>query len=512
MASVRNLDAALPRFAAVVGKDWVLAGQSDREGYLDPYALGDGRGHLPGAAVAPASTEEVQAVLRIANELKVPVWPISRGKNFGYGSASPVRAGTVMLDLTRMNRILELDEKLAYCVVEPGVGFYDLWDAIQREKLKLWLSPPGNSWGSVLGNALEHGNANTPYGDQSFNLCGLEVVLANGERVRTGMGAMTNAPSFHLYKHAFGPNWDQLFTQSNFGVVVNAGMWLMPEPEATLSLNMEIPKAEDIEWVVDTLGPLRTAGVLRQVCSVRNYMRAATLNSQRSEWYTGPGAMPESVIQAIQARYKVGWWNVSLRLYGLPEVNEAHARLIQDRFSAHTDQKFQITRWRQGEPYAGSGRGEPTTASMQTLNWAGGRGSHVAFSPNMPLNGKLAREQFERTRARMTEFGFDYYGSMYIWDRSLTVVGSIYFDRDDEAMVARLKALFTALIADSKKYGYGEYRTHVDFMDEVAASFDFNNHALMRMNQSLKAALDPNGIIAPGKQGIWPRGTEGGRA
>lgn len=505
-AARRGFEAAVPQFEKIVGKPWVLVQRDDLDGYLDPYALGDGREHAAGGAVAPASVEEVQAVIRVANEHRVPLWPISRGKNFGYGSAAPVRAGTVMLDLTRMNRILELDEKLAYCVLEPGVGFFDLWARIRAENMKLWLSPPGNSSGSVIGNALEHGSANTPYGDHAFNLCGMEVVLGNGNRVRTGMGAMEGSKTWHLYKHAYGPNLDPLFTQSNFGVVTRAGMWLMPEPEATLTMNLEAPNPGDLEWLVDALAPLRTAGTVRQVVTLRNYLRVATLRSKRADWYTGEGAMPDSVIAKILKTYGIGWWSLALRLYGLPGVNEATAEHIQKRFAGFTDQKFSLTRWHQGEPYAGSGLGEPATTSMQALNWSGGRGSHIAFSPNVPLNGKLAREQFERTRRLTTEYGFDYYGANWLWDRSITIVGSIYYDRDNAEQVGRLKRLFKALIADSKQHGYGEYRTHIDFMDEVARSFDYNGYATMRMQQAIKQALDPNGLIAPGKSGIWPQG------
>src|SRR5580704_4852771 len=82
-------DRALRDFARVVGAEWVLATDEDRTTYMDAYAIGDGTDHAPSAAVAPGSVEEVQAVLRVANEHKIPLWPISRGKNIGYGGAAP---------------------------------------------------------------------------------------------------------------------------------------------------------------------------------------------------------------------------------------------------------------------------------------------------------------------------------------------------------------------------------------------------------------------------------------
>jgi 4-cresol dehydrogenase (hydroxylating) len=500
-----TLAAALERFGAVVGKDWVLSSDADRAHYQDVYAIGATTDYAAGAAVAPASVEEVQALVRIANETGVPLWPISRGKNFGYGGAAPVLGGSVVVDLTRMNRIIDVDEKRACCVLEPGVGFYDLHRHLRDNGIALWLSSPGNSLGSVIGNALEHGTGITPYGDHALNLCGLEVVMPDGALVRTGMGAMPDNPTWHTARHGFGPDWDLMFTQSNFGIVTRAGMWLMPEPEATLGMSMELPNAGDIAWLVDTLGRLRTAGIIRQSTTIRNFMRAAAMSSQRQEWYDGEGALPDAVIEQILRKLEVGWWNVNLRLYGLPEANEAHARYIADAFARHTDRRFEIARWRKGEPPALSGESVPTTASLQMVNWAGARGAHVGFSPVLPLDGRLVHEQFERTRLRMREFGFDYYGSMYLFERSITVISQLFYDRDDPAMIERLRALFKALVEDAAAHGYAEYRTHIEFMDEVAQSFAWNDHALLRLNEKLKDALDPNGIIAPGKQGIWPR-------
>ncbi|MCP5143504.1 MAG: FAD-dependent oxidoreductase [Gammaproteobacteria bacterium] len=500
----RQLTRFLKAVAAEIGDEWVFDSATDVASYQDVFALGDPRLHSPAGAVAPLTAAQVQTIVRLANRFKVPLWTISRGKNFGYGGAAPVMRGVVILDLTRMKRIIDVDEKLAYCVIEPGVGFYDLHAYLRANGIRLWMSCLGNSLGSVIGNALEHGTGITPYADHAMNLCGMELVMPDGDIVRTGMGAMDDNPTWHLSRHGYGPGWEQMFTQSNFGVVTRAGMWLMPEPEGTLSMTMNADKPEDIRWIVDTLGELRTKRIITQATTVRNYMRWAALDSVRSDWYDGPGAMPDEVIERIRQKYGVGWWNINFRLYELPEVNDAHARFIEEKFKAVTDNRFEISRWRQGDPPALSGESLPGVGSMQMVNWAGGRGGHVGFSPVLPLNGELAFAQFDRTRVRMKEFGFDYYGSMYLWERAITVISQIFFDRDDAQMLERVHGLFRALIADAAQNGYGEYRTHIDFMDDVARSFAFNNHALLRWNEKLKDALDPNGILSPGKQGIWP--------
>jgi 4-cresol dehydrogenase (hydroxylating) flavoprotein subunit len=501
----KTFQKALEAFATAVGKEWVLATDEDRAAYEDIYAAGDADLHIPSAAVGPQSVEEVQAVVRIANEYKIPIWPISRGKNFGYGAAAPCMTGTVVLDMRRMKRIIEVNEKFGYCLIEPGVGFFDLFNYLQENKIPLWMSIPANAWGSVVGNALERGYGYTPYGENTSHICGMEVVLPNGQLVRTGTGAMSNSPCWQLFKYGFGPSWDQLFVQSNFGIVTKMGLWLMPEPEATLGLDMQLPNPDDVGWAVDVLTPFRRTGVLQQSPSIGNSLRVVATQTQRSQWYNGDGALPDDVLTTVLQKFNLGWWGISLRLYGYDEVNEAHARLIKDAFAKHTKQEFKVSKWHRGEPIDNSGAGVPSVRALQIINWRGGRGGHIGFSPVLPATSEHVLKQFHSTKKRYEEIGVDYYGSFTLFERYTTNVNMMIYDRDDKAMTSKVRALFKVLVADAAAQGYSEYRTHISYMDDVALTFDYNNHALRRLNETMKDALDPNGILAPGKQGIWPK-------
>ncbi|MCP5145001.1 MAG: FAD-binding oxidoreductase [Gammaproteobacteria bacterium] len=505
-----EMDRALRAFAAVVGDEWVLATDTDRDTYLDHFAV-DESAHAPAAAVAPFSAEEVSAIVKLANEFKVPLWPISRGKNFGYGGASPRLRGSVVLDLSRMKKI-EFDIENGTALVEPGVGFYDLYDYIQEHKLPFWMSVPGNSWGSVVGNALDRGVGYTTYGDHTSRICGMEVVLPEGEIVRTGMGAMSNAPTWQAYRYGFGPAWDQMFVQSNYGIVTKMGMWLMPAPESMLGFEIEFDKADDLEWIIDVVGPLRREGIVQQAPSIGNWLRAAAVLTSRTEWYDKPGALPESVIDAIRKRFNIGWWGLSTRFYGPLDITEATSKVFERAFNGRSVMSMKRVRWEQGDPPELSAwAGVPITFPLQNASWHGGRGGHVGFSPVLPMNGRRALEQFHRTYDRYNEFGMDYHGSFALGERHITNVNQVLFNKDDKDMMKRVDGFFRALVNDANEKGYGEYRTHLDYMDLVANTYDFNDKALLRLNERVKNALDPNGILAPGKSGIWPTRYSGER-
>jgi 4-cresol dehydrogenase (hydroxylating) flavoprotein subunit len=506
-------DKALRGFEGAVGKPWVMASDEDRDAYSDIYAPGPESEWPSSAAVAPATTEEVQAVVRLANEHKTPLWPVSRGKNLGYGANAPRMPGSIVLDLGRMTKIHELNTELAYTVIEPGVGYFDLYEHIQREKAPLWLSVPGNAWGSVLGNALDHGMGYTPHGQHARNLCGLDVVLPNGELMRTGMGAMAGNHSAHLFPLSFGPDWTHMFTQSNMGVVVKAGLWLQPAPETSLVLTWDIPQEEDIGWVVDTVTPLKLAGVIDQNVFIPSWLGKIVLKGQRKDFWDKESAIPDWRVAELLKEHKLGYWQVQIRLYGDEGLNKARAEVIKKAFKRKLDAPPQEEWWRQGDPINqyDPTMGVPSAVALQMGDWVGGRGAHMGFSPVVPASSKHVLGQLKRSRKIIADHDVDFYASFTIGGRFATNINMLMYDRDKPAQVANIRKMFDALIAGTAAAGYGEYRTHLGWMDAVNATYDFGDGAQRKLNEAVKDAIDPNGILAPGKQGVWPAPYRGGQ-
>ena len=201
----------------------------------------------PAGVVYPGSTAEVQAIVRAANNHHVPLYPISTGNNIGLGSRSASAAGQVVVDLgRRMGRILDIDDKLAFAVVEPGVSYQVLYDELVRRGNRLMLDvTSGPPQGGMIGNALDKGAGYTPYFDHFGLSCGIEIVLGNGEILRTGDGALDckdSSSNWHTSKYSFGPILDGLFAQSNFGIVTRMGIWLLPRPPAVQSVPFHLPR------------------------------------------------------------------------------------------------------------------------------------------------------------------------------------------------------------------------------------------------------------------------------
>jgi 4-cresol dehydrogenase (hydroxylating) len=415
-----------------------------------------------------------------------------------------------------MNRVLEINEESGYVVVEPGVSFRELYDAIQRSGKKLIVDIPDLSWGSVIGNALDHGNGYTEYSDHAAALCGLEVVLPNGEIVRTGHGAMPDSPSWHLSRRGFGPQLDGIFTQSNYGIVTRAGIWLMPQPDSYAFGTIQVPNDADLEALIDTIRPFMIDGTLASCPSVFNTIGALATQASRKEIWPHPGPLPAEVANQLAGEAAgMGAWNLLFGIYGDGTVVTRHLERIAEAFAGVEGAEFKsgFVDWDELTPENDKLNqkqkvhgGVPDLSVLKVLEWEGGqRGGHLSFAATVPLTGTDVRKIVELTRSRMAEDDAEYFVGIMLYRRFAIHISLLLFDLDIPGQVDRQHRAYADLVTRAAEVGYGEYRTHLRYMDLVADQYGYNDGSLRRLAESIKDAVDPAGILAPGKQGIWPR-------
>jgi 4-cresol dehydrogenase (hydroxylating) len=242
---------------------------------------------------------------------------------------------------------------------------------------------------------------------------------------------------------------------------------------------------------------------------------AAAHIGPRDPWYDGPGVAPESVVQTIMSEFGIGRWTLFFGLYGSEARIAADFEAVQRAFGAIPGVDIKGTTYpgnateEEVHPFHRTRAGIPGMYAERLTEWRAGTrgtGAHTGFSPVLPLRGADALRASAKIRARVEEYGFDYMGAWHCGQRYMNHVVELIWDGGDPEQVAAIRELFGLLVTDAAADGHGEYRTHIAFMDHVARQFDFNNHALMRFNQTIKDVIDPNGILAPGKSGIWPAG------
>ena len=120
-----------------------------------------------------------------------------------------------------------------------------------------------------------------------------------------------------------------------------------------------------------------------------------------------------------------------------------------------------------------------------------------------PLTGADARRLVTLLRPLVEGAGLDHGPAFILTPRSIVHICPVIYDTTNEAQVRAAFDLYPQLVRATAQAGYGVYRSHLAFMDLVAEQYDWGGGALGRFNRRLKDALDPNGILSPGKQGIW---------
>lgn len=525
-----SFDSALTEWARAIHPEHVIRDdRSLRSAATATFASGN----RVRAILRPENREQVQECVRIANRFSVPLYPVSGGKNWGYGSRAPSFDGAVLLDLGRLNRILDFSEDLAYVTLEPGVTQGQLYAFLQERKSRLWMDASGASpAASVIGNTVERGFGHTPYGDHFAHSCGLEVVLPGGDVIGTGFARFPDASAGPLYRWGVGPTLDGLFSQSNFGIITRMTVWLMPAPEDFQAFFFRCDDEDGLGQVVEALRPLRLSGTLRSTVHIGNDHKVLS-GLRQYPWDEMRGVTPLSreVMAQFRRELNFGYWNGSGGLYGT-KAQVAEARRLLRRALKGKVGKLQFLNDRMlrlaatfAKPYSliagwdlsrtlellmpvyGLMKGIPTEQPVASTYWRkktpppadmdpdrDGCGL-LWCSPIAPAEAGHARRLTSLASGILGAHGFEPQMSLsMVNERTLACVISISYDRavpneDERAMVCHKE-----LVRRMAESGYYLYRLGVHSMEGLYAR---GNEATLL--QAMKKLLDPNGVMAPGR-------------
>lgn len=228
---------------AAIGKEHVLSSPEDRIAYSYDSTFEE---HKPDIIVSPANTEEVSQVLRIAYRENIPIVP--RGMGSGLAAASIPYSGGMVLNLTRLNRILEIDEENMIATVEAGVVTADLQARV--EEIGLFYPPdPSSIKHSTIGGNIAC-NAGGPrclkYGVTSDYVLGLTAVLPNGDILRTGGKAIKNVTGLNLTQLLIG-------SEGTLAVITEALLRLMPKPKHVRTAMAVYARLDDAAKTVNAI-------------------------------------------------------------------------------------------------------------------------------------------------------------------------------------------------------------------------------------------------------------------
>jgi 4-cresol dehydrogenase (hydroxylating) len=506
-----SIQAALEEWSKILSPAAVLTGASLAR-YRD-NCLGLAR-NIP-AALQPCSESDVVGIVRIANNCQVPLYTISTGHNWGYGSALPVRDGCVILDLSRMDRILDMDPELGLVTLEPGVTQKQLFDYLDSRDLNFFVPTTGaGPTASIVGNALERGFGMTPDEDHFRAVTSIRAVLPNGTVYRSYMSEM-GAEACGVWKWGIGPYLDGLFSQNNLGIVTSMQISLIQRPEHIEVYLFTLKKASEFPKLVHSCRNLLAGlrghiGAIKVINQKQVELTIGTrdigMNLAADFAWMGFGVIrcPRSMIRSIRREVSRGLPGVSRLVF----VNEhrvkrmrklqmfvpgSKGRLLKEQLD-RMDHLLDIVNGipRGLELKLVYGQVSPGALPLDPVRDGVGI---IWYAPVFPFKIDLLTRMIDMITETLRKHGFDEAVSFTTINEkcAIGVIPIIYRLPDDRS---KAHECFHELWQRGIQLGCHPYRVNVEAMPEMTNA---PNSTFWDLAHGFKAAIDPNDIFSPGR-------------
>ncbi|NRQ36257.1 FAD-binding oxidoreductase [Nonomuraea sp. NN258] len=452
--------------------------------------MGAHRPRSVAGVVCPESVGEVRALVRRSAAADRHLYPISTGRNWGMGSAMPVSEDNTVVDLGGMNRIRSLDLDAGYAVVEPGVTQRQLAEALRDTAWMLNVTASCADT-SVVGNALERGDGCVR--SRVHDVAGIEAVLADGSVVHTG----GLDPSGHYLGRGAGPDLTQAFVQHNLGVITAMAISLIPRPQSIGLVHARIER----DQIGATIGAL--ASFLRRGNPAEGLLRVRELAMTPG----GPGWLLPAGVDAgrftilgplLGSGETVSLAEELLRK-ALVEVEGAESLRVLDAAAVGPDDPlYARALTAQGIPTCHGVQKALGVTSCEQID--AGRFGFLVLLPMMPLQARKT----EQIMATMQE-AVDAHGTalMVEWNligrHQANAVIQIFFDRSQPGADERAHQLRDEAHGLLREHGCVIYRSDIDHA--ASTVWSGTDTASLSMLHRMKTALDPEGLIAPGRYG-----------
>jgi glycolate oxidase len=418
----------------------------------------------------PRTAEEIAAILRAANREETPVRP--RGGGTGWWSSTLPPADGILLQLTRMNEVLAIDEDVMTVRVEAGITFSKLEEALGSKGYRIMIFPESGRTATMGGHIQTWGTSphtSSVFEDQATQIVGLKVVLPTGEIVPTGTGAVTTAAG-DFSRRFFPADLTGLFLGSEgaFGVIVEATLKIYRQPEALCTRVAGFPDLQAAVAALRTFQEAQRSGGISTLVEQRlvpREMLLATLPRLR-----------ESFPEAIK-------FLLVLRAEGdLADVERHMAKACAlSREQGGTVVEDDLPEWWAGRfgafPAAGLGKGPRILI--------------VAMVPfgRMMEAASIVESFGEKHDLSLKLRGYPFGGPILLAHASISWVAARPESRDEA--LRRARELMHALIG----IGAVPHRVGTDFLPVLVEKLD---PAYYDFVKRMKKMLDPKGIMNPG--------------